>query len=263
MLPFYGVVMQYRADVQIGTACGEPALRATAPSPELAVAFAGSRHAVSFARIHGSPLPCHGAGTATGQAAPDSSEPVATRSSLREGVFRFDGRETWEIGLNGQVGWYSDLHGLHQAHYLLQRVGQRVPVIELAQLGGEQVVINRRCAEDVADPEALAQYRAQLEKLEDQKTTANNNGDWQIVEAVEAEMEVLERHIRSARSPSGNPRQLRDQRDQLRQRVCYTLRFSLGKIIAQAPELGEHLIASIHLGYQCGYIPAAPVHWVL
>lgn len=123
--------------------------------------------------------------------------------------------------------------------------------------------MNQRCTEDVADAKAVAQYRAEHEMLEDRKTTARNNGDWQAVEALETEMEVLERHIRSARSPSGTPRQLKDQREQLRQRVCYTLRFSLEKVINRAPELGEHLVASLKLGHECGYLPVAPVHWAL
>ena len=66
-----------------------------------------------------------------------------------------------------------------------------------------------------------------------------------------------------ARSHRGIRRRLGDQGDKLRKRVSYTLRSSLKQIGRQSPDLGEHLKASIQMGFECGYIPLTPVRWNL
>jgi hypothetical protein len=182
-------------------------------------------------------------------------------SPTREGVFRFDGGDTWEIGLDGKVCGYRNALGLHQMRQLLQRPGQRVPVIELAEVRRQQVVRNQLCAEDVVDAKALAQYRAQLECLQDQLMIAEATGNSERAGELTVQIEALKCQISCAQSRGGIRRRLGDQGNRLRNRVCYTLRSSLQKIIGQAPELGEHLLASIKLGFECGYFPATPVHW--
>jgi hypothetical protein len=190
------------------------------------------------------------------------SGPRGSHSSpVREAVFRFDNHAIWEIGFTGNVCRYPDALGLQQARLLLRRPGQRVPVIELAEVRGQQVVSNQLCAEDVADAKALTQYRAQLESLQDQLMIAEETGNAERVGELKEEIEALERQCSCAQSGRGTQRRLRDQGNQLRNRVCYTLRSSLRKIIGRTPDLGEHLQASIKFGFECGYFPATPVHW--
>jgi hypothetical protein len=194
----------------------------------------------------------------------DARGPGGSRPSpAREGVSRFDGRDTWEIGLSGKVCLYRDALGLQQLYYLLQRPGQRVAVIDLAEVRGQQVVLNQMCCEDLADDKAFAQWKGQINSLRDQREIARETGNLERVSALEIESETLARQISCARSRRGIRRRLGDQGNLLRNRVCYTVRASLQKIIGQAPELGEHLLASIKLGYECGYFPLTPVRWTL
>lgn len=187
----------------------------------------------------------------------------STKASVREGVFRYDGRDTWQIGLSGQFRSYRDAVGLHQLHCLLQRTGERVSVIELAQVRGQQVVLNQLCSADVADRKTRAQCRAQLEDPNNQLTIARDAGNSETIGVLDAEIEILERHLNGSQSRGGPGRRFGDQGERLRHRVRSALRSSLGKIIVQAPDLGEHLQASIKLGYECGSFPVSPVHWIL
>jgi hypothetical protein len=184
-------------------------------------------------------------------------------SPARKAMFRYGGHGTWEIGFSGQVCFYRDAIGLHQAHYLLLRPGQRVPVLELAEVRHQHVVVNRLCFEDVADPKALAQYSKQLDSLKDELAIAQDTGNAERIAALEGEFEALKRHCSSARSCSGATRRLRDQGDRLRKRVSFTLRSSIRNISGRNPDTGEHLRASIKLGFECGYFPTIPVRWAL
>jgi len=66
-----------------------------------------------------------------------------------------------------------------------------------------------------------------------------------------------------AQSRRGIRRRLGDQGDKLRKRASYTMRSSLEKIVRQSPDLGEHLKASIKMGFDCGYFARTKVRWTL
>ena len=185
------------------------------------------------------------------------------QGQARAAVFRYDGRDTWEIGLSGHVCLHRDAVGLHQLHRLLLRPKERISVWELAEVRGQQIVINQSCSEDVADAQALVQYRAQRESLEDQLTMAQETGNSERASELAEEIDALQRQSSCAQSCRGTRRRLGDQNDKLRKRVYFTIRSSLQKIIGQDPELGEHLLASIKLGFDCGYFPVTSVDWTL
>ena len=184
-------------------------------------------------------------------------------SPAREGIFHFAGYHTWLIGLDGNVHLYCNALGLHQLHHLLQRPGQRVPVIDVAEVRGQKVVVNQLCEEDIADDKALAQWKGQINSLRDQLEIAKETGNSERAAALEVESEALTLQISCAQSHRGIRRRLGDQGDKLRKRVSYTLRSSLKQIGRQSPDLGEHLKASIKMGFDCGYIPQTAVRWTL
>jgi hypothetical protein len=47
----------------------------------------------------------------------------------------------------------------------------------------------------------------------------------------------------------------------LRNRVAFTLRSCISVIASQDPELGEHLQASVKLGFDCAYFPVTKINW--
>jgi hypothetical protein len=181
---------------------------------------------------------------------------------IHEGTFRFGGRETWQIGLSAYFGSFRDAFGLHQMQYLLQRPGEAVPVLELAELGGNQVVLNQLCTEDVADSKAIAQCLQRIETLKDDLAIAQTTGNAERTAEIQVEIEAIKSQLGRAHSLGGRRRRLGDLGDRVRSRVCFTLRTSLKKLVLHDPNLGEHLRASIKLGFKCSYHPLKPMHWV-
>jgi len=112
---------------------------------------------------------------------------------LREGVFKYDGRDTWQIGLTGRPLIYRNVLGLHQIQWLLQRPKQRVSIFELAEVGGQKIVINQPCTQPIMDGKASAQYRQELEELEDKIEMANQTGNFEKIGQFEAEVAALKR----------------------------------------------------------------------
>jgi hypothetical protein len=184
-------------------------------------------------------------------------------SPAREAFFRFDGRDTWEIGFKGQVCLYRDAVGLHQVCYLLLRRAERVPVIDLAEVRGQQIVINQLCSEDIADEKAFAQWKGQINSLRDQLKIAEETGNIERESELRIEGQALLHQISCAQSHRGIRRKLGAQTNRLRNRVCFTIRKSLEKISDRTPDLAEHLLASIKLGFDCGYFPLTTVRWTL
>jgi hypothetical protein len=192
----------------------------------------------------------------------DASTRQGSQPSLgREGVFHFDGGDTWQVGFSGHVRSYRDALGLHQVLYLLQRPEERVSAIELMEIRGHQVVRHQLCVEDVADAPAFAQWRERVYELRNQRQIAQQTANTERQAEVEIEMELLVRQLSFAQSNRGTRRRLGDQGDRLRQRVCYTIRSSVQNLIKRTPDLGEHLQASLKLGFECAYFPSSRVRW--
>jgi hypothetical protein len=179
----------------------------------------------------------------------------------REGVFRYDGRGSWAIGLHGDVLPYGNTIGFHQLQYLLRHPQQRVSVVDLAQVCGQKIVVNQLCTEHLADTAALDQYRQELENLRDQIEMAEQTGNVDRATTLANEKEKLMHHIANAQPFRGINRPLADQCDKLRKRVSFTLRSSLRKIIDPDPELGEHLHAGVKPGFACAYFPVTKINW--
>lgn len=180
----------------------------------------------------------------------------------RRGVFRHDGHETWQIGLDERVFCYRNALGLHQLRLLLSRPDERVSVQELAEVCGREVVIQQPCAEEVADAKAVAQVRSALKEARYLLEVAEETGNSALASKRREEVEELERAY-NAQCHRNTPRILGSQGNRLRNRVCFTMKHSLAKIRSYAPELGEHLNASLKFGYACGYFPLTPIHWAL
>jgi hypothetical protein len=189
---------------------------------------------------------------------------IATRlraDSVPDNEFRRVG-EVWELTMAGHTVHLPDAKGLRDLHTLISLPGKDIPVVELLNPeGGELVVAARRMGGDaVLDDEAKASYRRRLAELDEEIDRAVD--DRQAVR-LDKEREALLDELRSAAGLAGRSRKLGDESERARKTVTARIRDTLRKLDAAHPELAEHLRASISTGLTCRYQPEHKITWRL
>jgi hypothetical protein len=168
--------------------------------------------------------------------------------------------EVWELTMAGRTAHLPDAKGLRDLHTLISLPGKDIPVVELLNPeGGELVVAARRMGGDaVLDDAAKASYRRRLAELDEEIDRAVDD---HRVERLDKEREALLDELRSAAGLAGRSRKLGDESERARKTVTARIRDTLRKLDAAHPELAAHLRASVSTGLTCRYQPEHKITW--
>lgn len=172
----------------------------------------------------------------------DPAPSVATAVLQRDG----DG---WRVGHNGHETVLADLTGLRLLHRLVTSPTKSFHVLDLA--GAQSISPGL----PVLDDEAKAVYRHRLAEVEDDIAEAEANHDLARAELAGRDREYLLAELRHAVGFDGRDRRTGGTVERARTSITRTLRYAIGRIGEELPELGEHLGSAVHTGVECSYSP--------
>jgi tetratricopeptide (TPR) repeat protein len=178
--------------------------------------------------------------------------------------FRYGG-SVWTLSMAGRTVHMPDAKGLRDLHILLGRPGADIPVVELLDpQGGQLVVAARRLGGDaVLDEDAKVAYKRRLSTLDDEIDRAASLGDDGRAAELDREREILLDELRAAAGLAGRSRRLGDETERARKTVTARIRDVLRKLDGTHPELATHLRATVSTGVTCAYQPDVPIRWRL
>jgi hypothetical protein len=155
--------------------------------------------------------------------------------------------ELWELCGGGRTLHLEDSKGLRYLAQLLGAPCQSFHVLELCGLDPSQV--DRGHAGELLDGTAIAAYKARIAAL--RAELEDGGGD----DEARAELESLEDQLVAGLGLGGRARKAGSQVERARINVQRRIRDALGRISAQAPELGKTLERAVRTGVFCVYDP--------
>jgi tetratricopeptide (TPR) repeat protein len=172
----------------------------------------------------------------------DAPERSRTAVLAREG----DG---WRVGLAGREVVLADLKGIRLLGRLVAAPGRPFHVLDLAGAGVVEQGI------PALDEEAKAVYRLRLAEADEDVAEAERNHDEARRALAERDRDYLLEELRRASGLGGRTRMVGGTAERARTSVTRTLRYAIGRIGDELPDLGEHLAAAVHTGVECSYAP--------
>jgi len=116
-------------------------------------------------------------------------------------------------------------------------------------------------ADAVSDKEALRNYQARCEELEEQIQEAKEFNNWAAQEKAETERDKLLEHMRRDTGFHGKIRKQEGDRDKVRKAFLAAMRRVLKDIAQFDPAFAEHINATLRCGWNPRYAPPADVLW--
>jgi TolB-like protein/Tfp pilus assembly protein PilF len=161
----------------------------------------------------------------------------------------------WIAEFGGTRAILPDLKGLHDIRRLLERSGEEVHCLDLAEREAEGP------GDAVLDEKARAALRSRIRDLQEELAEAEDMNDLGRTERLRAEMDALVETLSRALGLGGRGRRLGDLSEKARTAVTWRIRHALRRIEAAHPALGRHLANALRTGTFCLYRPEAPVAW--
>lgn len=214
--------------------------------------------------------------------APPGQKEQAVGASESENVFRKKG-EYWTLQYDGYSINLRDAKGLRYIAYLLSHPEKQFyTALLIAEAGGLAVpppgpqgeditedgliqegltITAQGAAESVVSPKALTQYKRRLEELKEEKESAKDLNDVELIERIETEYDFIVEEIKSAVGLGARPRKVNPEAERTRKSVGENIRNVLKRIRELHPPLEQHLSNSLYLGLFCMYVPEKPTTW--
>lgn len=166
----------------------------------------------------------------------------------------------WIVGIEGAEARVRHEAGLQHVHRLLQTPGREVAALDLVggvDVGGSSV--------ETIDKQALLAYRRRLLDLDHELEAARRAGDERREATADEEREALLAELRRATGLGGRPRRVGAAGERARVAVTKAIRRSLQRLEGAAPDVAQHLQATIRTGTFCAYEPGPDevVEWML
>jgi tetratricopeptide (TPR) repeat protein len=162
----------------------------------------------------------------------------------------------WLVDFAGQRAAVPDLKGLHDLRRLLERPGEEVHCLDLAERSETAYG-----ADAALDDRARAEIKARVRDLGEELAEAEDMNDIGRAERARSEMDALVETLSRALCLGGRGRRVGDLAERARTTVTWRVRYALRRIEAAHPALGRHLAASVRTGAFCVYHPETPVAW--
>ena len=186
------------------------------------------------------------------------------------GIFARNG-EFWTISYGGASFSLKDIKGLAYLCFLLQHPDEEFHALDLirgpgaeatdgsaveASSTGSGLSIGRLGdAGEMLDAQAKQEYRRRLGELRADLAELRERGDTVRGEAVEAEIDFIERELMRAVGLGGRDRHAGSAAERARLNVTRAIKSALRKIAEHHADLGELLESSIKTGLFCVYVP--------
>jgi len=116
-------------------------------------------------------------------------------------------------------------------------------------------------AGDAIDPETIARLKLALKTLDERISTARGKGQAELVITLENQKKQAHRYLRAGTNKRGAPRIDNSDTEKMRQRIRIAIQRAIKDVKAAHPDLGRHLLQSIHKGFTCSYRPPSPTKW--
>ncbi len=166
--------------------------------------------------------------------------------------------DIWTICFKARTIHVNHVKGLADLGVLLSRPGQSVEALEL--YAGVEAP-RQSIPEPVVDRQALVAYRSRLTELAGELEQAEQRGDIEWFDRVQAEREALLEHLQHITGLGGRVRHAASPAERARKAVSARIRDAIVKVGGDHPELAAHLTAAISTGATCMYRPEPPVAW--
>ena len=164
-------------------------------------------------------------------------------------------REVLDAEFGGARAILPDLKGLHDIRRLLERPGEEVHCLDLAEREAEGP------GDAILDERARTALRSRIRDLQEDLAEAEDMNDIGRAERLRAEMDTLVETLSRALGLGGRGRRLGDLSEKARTAVTWRIRHAQRRIEAAHPALGRHLANALRTGTFCLYRPEAPVVW--
>ena len=162
----------------------------------------------------------------------------------------------WITDFGGERMAFPDLKGLHDLRRLLERPGEEVHCLDLAERAETTYG-----ADAALDDRARAALKLRIRDLGAELAEAEDMNDIGRAEQARSEMDALVEALSRALGLGGRGRRVGDLAERARTTVTWRLRYALRKVEAAHAALGRHLLASVRTGAFCAYRPEMPVAW--
>jgi hypothetical protein len=168
-------------------------------------------------------------------------------------LFRKDG-DVWDLAFNGKSVHVKHSKGMSYIAHLLRTPDKLLSCLELvAAEKGVRDLPRLGFGGEVIDQAALGAYIERREDLEDQLNEAEHNCDQGTKEAVQQEMEKLDKEVESACGLGGRHRRLSDDFEKLRKGVSNAIKRAIEAMRKYDPDLAEHFKRYIKRGLSVRY----------
>jgi len=159
----------------------------------------------------------------------------------------------WRVTLRGRSVLVEDSIGMVHLAVLIANPRQEIQAADLvAGLAGLRGTSGEAgAAQRVLDPEAIAEYRSRLKRLD----TEIDELEPDRARQVRAERDWLVAQLSSAAGFGGRTRAFPDQPERARVAVGKAIRRALARITEADAVIGEHLRQTVHTGVRCSYWP--------
>ena len=159
----------------------------------------------------------------------------------------------WRLTLRGRGVLVEDSIGMVHLAVLIANPRQEIQAADLvAGLAGLSGTSGEAgAAQRVLDPEAIAEYRSRLKRLD----TEIDELEPDRARQARAERDWLVAQLSSAAGLGGRTRAFPDQPERARVAVGKAIRRALARITEADGVIGEHLRQTVHTGVRCSYWP--------
>jgi TolB-like protein len=180
---------------------------------------------------------------------PEEAAPPAEPLLARAG-------EGWVAEYDGRRVVLPDLKGLVDIRRLLERPGEEIHCLDLAERGDDAFQ-----GEAVLDDAARQAIKRRIRDLQEDLAEAEDMNDLGRAERARAELDRLVETLSKALGLGGRGRRLGDAAERARTTVTWRIRHAVRRIETAHPGLGRHLANSVRTGMFCVYQPERSVRW--
>jgi TolB-like protein len=186
----------------------------------------------------------------------EASAPAAPRAEAPDSARLVRAGAGWLVDFGGQRVLLPDLKGLHDLRRLLDRPGEEVHCLDLAERSETAYG-----ADAALDDRARSEIKARIRDLGEELAEAEDMNDIGRAERARTEMDALLETLSRALGLGGRGRRVGDLSERARTTVTWRIRYAVRKVEAEHAALGRHLAASVHTGAFCSYQPETAVAW--
>ena len=188
----------------------------------------------------------------TATATPASSPVPAPSQSLSQCLAFLAEGEYWTVSAGEAVCRLRDSRGVQMLAELVANPGREYHVLALSGAGDE---VDRGDGGEALDAEAIAEYRARLEELDEEIAEAESWADAGRLARAREEREAIGRELAHGVGLGGRVRRTGGAAERARTNVQRRIRGAIRKIEEAQPALGAYLDRTVRTGTFCTYEP--------